>query len=300
MRRFRTQWLAAFGALVVLSFSLSTAFGARPSPAADESASFGQQVSTFVHVVLSGTSNEDESSGDETGDDTGDETGDETGDTTGDECQTSDDDGSTDEDSGADEGSGDTTGDESGDTTGDESGDQDEDTGDTTGDETGDQDEDTGDTTGDESGDTCDEQSDEGTDEGSDEDSGDDSGSEDSGAPTAQNHGQCVAEVAHSDAVGDNGTHGWAVMLAAQVTCLLQEATNTSADTGDESAGSGDENSGTDETSNTSTRDHPHGKSDAAHQRKLDGGHGKPSWASTKSHGNVHGNGHGKGHGHSA
>ena len=52
MRRFRTQWLALFGALVILSLSLSTAFGARPTGTNEEGApNFGQQVSSFVHAL---------------------------------------------------------------------------------------------------------------------------------------------------------------------------------------------------------------------------------------------------------
>jgi hypothetical protein len=105
-----------------------------------------------------------------------------------------------------------------------------------------------------------------------------------------------VAEVAHSDDVGENGTHGWAVMLAAQVTCWMDQQTDESADTGDESADTGDEDGGTDESTDTSAQDHPHGKSEAAHQRKLDRGHGKPTWAGVKAHGG-HGQGHGHGHG---
>jgi hypothetical protein len=99
--------------------------------------------------------------------------------------------------------------------------------------------------------------------------------------------------VAHSDAVGDNGTHGWAVALAAQITCWLELSGGQSPDSGSEDAGS---NGGTGtEDASTSSSTRPHGKSDAAHQRKLDRGKGKPDWASASTHGS-HGKGHGKGH----
>jgi hypothetical protein len=252
MRRFRTQWLALFGAMVVLSLSVSSAFAARPT-VQDESSNFGLQVSSFVHALLSGTNDEDA---------TGDENEDQDEDTDGSEdCQPA-------------EETGDETTDETGDETTDETGDEttDETSGDESGDEIGDED----------STDDCD--------QSSDEDSGDeDSDSENADAPTAQNHGQCVAEVAHDrSAVGENGTHGWAVVLAAQVTCWLQENADDSADSGDEDSGS-DENSGTGESAATK----PHGKSDAAHQRKLERGHGRPTWAGAKAHG-----GHGQTHAH--
>jgi hypothetical protein len=232
MRRFRTQWLALFGAMVVLSLSVSSAFAARPT-VQDESSNFGLQVSSFVHALLSGTNDEDA---------TGDENEDQDEDTDGSEdCQPAEE-----------------TGDETTDETGDETTDEDSST------------------------DDCD--------QSSDEDSGDeDSDSENADAPTAQNHGQCVAEVAHDrSAVGENGTHGWAVVLAAQVTCWLLENADDSADSGDEDSGS-DENSGTGESAATK----PHGKSDAAHQRKLERGHGRPTWAGAKAHG-----GHGQSHAH--
>ncbi len=244
MRRFRTQWLALFGAMVVLSLSVSSAFAARPT-VQDESSNFGLQVSSFVHALLSGTNDEDG---------TADENEDQDEDTDGSEdCQPAEE-----------------TGDETTDETGDET--TDETSGDESGDEIGDED----------STDDCD--------QSSDEDSGDeDSDSKNSDAPTAQNHGQCVAEVAHDrSAVGENGTHGWAVVLAAQVTCWLQENADDSADSGDEDSGS-DEHSGTDGSGATK----PHGKSDAAHQRKLERGHGRPTWAGAKAHG-----GHGQTHAH--
>ena len=70
MRRFRTQWLALFGALVILSLSLSTAFGARPVRADGESLTFGQQVSAFVHSLHAG---DEDASQDEDQDDSQDE-----------------------------------------------------------------------------------------------------------------------------------------------------------------------------------------------------------------------------------
>ena len=249
MRRFRTQWLAFFGALVVLSFSLSTAFAARPTVDANTDASFGHQVSTFVHILLAG--NPDEDSGE-------DESDDEAGDT----CEPADEDSGGDEDGDADSGD-----DESGTETGDESGDQ--------------------------AADDCDDQADEdgGDEDTGDEDAGDeDAGGEDSADSDAQNHGQCVAEVAQSDAVGDNDTHGWAVVLAAQITCWLEEQSDESGDETDGDTGTGDEDA---DSTDTSAQTQTHGKSDAAHQRKLDRGAGKPSWAG------VHSGSHGKGHGHS-
>ncbi len=60
MRRFRTQWLALFGALVILSLSLGSAFGARPIKADGESLTFGQQVSAFVHSLQSADQDGDE------------------------------------------------------------------------------------------------------------------------------------------------------------------------------------------------------------------------------------------------
>ncbi len=60
MRRFRTQWLALFGALVILSLSLGSAFGARPTKADGESVTFGQQVSAFVHSLQSADQEEDQ------------------------------------------------------------------------------------------------------------------------------------------------------------------------------------------------------------------------------------------------
>ena len=60
MRRFRTQWLALLGALVILSLSLGSAFGARPLKADGESLTFGQQVSAFVHSLQSTDQDGDE------------------------------------------------------------------------------------------------------------------------------------------------------------------------------------------------------------------------------------------------
>lgn len=54
MRRLRTHWLGLFGALVIMSLSLSSAFGAPPTTADDDSLTVGQQVSAFVHALQSG------------------------------------------------------------------------------------------------------------------------------------------------------------------------------------------------------------------------------------------------------
>jgi hypothetical protein len=222
MRRFRTHWLAVFGALVILSLSLSSAFGARPPVSDDETTNVGQQVSTFVHSLLAGDQEED-----------------------GDQDESEECDTDSDEDADTDEEAGDETGDEE--------------TGDETGVETGD----------------CDE----GTED------------EDADEQESQNHGQCVSEVAQSDETGDNGTHGWAVSLAARVTCWLEALADENAD---EDAADGDEDAA-DETDATSEK--PHGKSEAAHQRKADRGSGKPTWAGANAPG-THGNGHGKGGNH--
>jgi hypothetical protein len=272
MRRFRTHWLALFGALVILSLSLSSAFGARP-PLADETTNVGQQVSTFVHSLTSAEDDED-------GDADESEDGDEDCDTDSDTDEDSDEDGAEDSDEDGAEDSEDA-----------DEGDEDADEGDDDADE-GDEDADEGD----EDADGCDEQSgDEDTDEDADEDADDedsDEGSEVEGA----SHGQCVAEAAHSDETGDNGTHGWAVSLAARVTCWLEQLAddeNTDEDA-DEDAGEGDEDA-TDETEATSAK--PLGKSEAAHQRKADRGSGKPTWAGSNAPGG-HGHGHGKGGNH--
>jgi len=256
MRRFRTQSLALFGALVILSLSISSVFAARPV-ATDASSTVGSQVATFVHLLVSG-SNDETTADDEQGQDENTDNSD--------ECQPTSDENGT----------------EDGTT---EDGTTDEDAADESGEE-------------DTSADECTDQSDE---DSSNEDSTDDSSNEDSGAedttaPTAQNHGQCVAEVARDmTQLGENETHGWAVALAAQVTCWLELNGDQSGDTGDENSGtndgSGTDEEGTDDTSPASTR--PHGKSEAAHQHKLDAGHGKPTWAASSTHG-----GQGKGHGH--
>ena len=47
MSRFRSHWLALFGAVTLIALSLSTAFGARP-----EGENRGQQVSAFVHSLV--------------------------------------------------------------------------------------------------------------------------------------------------------------------------------------------------------------------------------------------------------
>jgi hypothetical protein len=243
MRRFRTHWLAVFGALVILSLSLSSAFGARPPAVShDETTNVGQQVSTFVHSLLAG----DEEDGDQ------DES---------EECDTDSDEETGDEETGDEETGDEETGDE-------ETGD--EETGD---EETGDEE------TGDCAGGTEDGDSDEGSDD------------EDSEEQESQNHGQCVSGVAHGDETGENGTHGWAVSLAARVTCWLEALAD---ENGDEDS---DESEDTDVTA--AAADKPHGKSEAAQQRKADRGSGKPTWAGANAPGtHGHGGGHGKGGNH--
>jgi hypothetical protein len=200
MRRFRTQWLALFGALVILSLSLGSAFGARPTKADGESLTFGQQVSAFVHSLQSADQDED----------------------------------------------------------------QDEDA-----DEDADQD------------------------DADDEDSGD---TEDTDGSEDSNHGHCVAEVAHDpEAVGENGTHGWAVSLAARVTCWQEFADPDNGDTDEDSEDSEEPTDESDASPDGADADKPHGKSAEAHQRKQDRGSGKPSWAGANAGGHGHGHGHGNG-----
>jgi hypothetical protein len=52
MTRFRSHWLALLGGALLLALSVSSAFAAKP--AGDES-NRGQQVSAFVHELVSGT-----------------------------------------------------------------------------------------------------------------------------------------------------------------------------------------------------------------------------------------------------
>ena len=126
---------------------------------------------------------------------------------------------------------------------------------------------------------------------GQDDDSDEESGDEDSEDQESENHGQCVSGVAQGDETGENGTHGWAVSLAARVTCWLEALADES---GDEDS---DESEDTDVTA--ATADRPHGKSEAAHQRKADRGSGKPIWAGANAPGtHGHGAGHGKGGNH--
>ena len=54
MRRFRTHWLALLGAMLLLSLSMSSAFGAHPTHADNR----GGAVSAFVHELLFGTDDE--------------------------------------------------------------------------------------------------------------------------------------------------------------------------------------------------------------------------------------------------
>ncbi len=60
MRRFRTQWLAAFGAALLLALSVSGALGARPLEHANGEPNRGLQVSTFVHGLIFGTDDSEE------------------------------------------------------------------------------------------------------------------------------------------------------------------------------------------------------------------------------------------------
>lgn len=188
MRRFRTQWLALFGALVILSLSLSSVFGARPTVDANDTSNLGQQVRTFVHSILFA---EQEGEGEE----------------------------------------------------------------------------------------------DEDTDETNEE-------SDEEESEEAKNHGQCVSEVARSLAMGENGTHGWAVSLAARITCWLPEEENGTEEPEEDSADDSAED-GEDESEATSERQR--GKSAAAHQRKADRVGGKPDWAGAKA-GDARGNGRANGH----
>jgi hypothetical protein len=246
MRRFRTQWLALFGALVILSLSLSSAFGARPIKADGESLTFGQQVSAFVHSLQSADQDGDEDQDEDPAE----------------ECDTDEDPSSDEADESEDE-AGDGGGTDACDTNEDADGDVDQDD--------------------------------------SDEDPEDSEESEDSGDTAPSNHGQCVAEVAHDpEAVGENGTHGWAVSEAARVTCWQEFADPDNAGTDEGS----DEPEGTEANTDDSEAAQgeadsakPHGKSADAHQRKEDRGSGKPSWAGMNAggHGRGHGQGHGKG-----
>ena len=100
---------------------------------------------------------------------------------------------------------------------------------------------------------------------------------------------------ADPEAVGENGTHGWAVSLAARVTCWQEFADPDNGDTDEDSE---DSEEPTDEVRCLAGRgrpDKPHGKSAEAHQRKQDRGSGKPSWAGANAGGHGHGHGHGKG-----
>ena len=270
MRRFRTQWLALFGALVILSLSLSSAFGARPTDAGGEALTFGQQVSEFVHSLQSADPDGDEDQDEDPAD----------------ECDT-DEDSPTDET--PDEGSEETPADETGAT--DEDGAQDSDISTDDADAADESEDEVGDRDG---TNACDTEVDAGED--ADEDSEDPEETDDSGESAASNHGRCVAEVAHDpEAVGENGTHGWAVSEAARVTCWQEFADPDNADTDDVSEDTDEDTDGDADESDASrdevSPDKPHGKSAQAHQRKQDRGSGKPSWAGM----NAGGHGHGKG-----
>jgi hypothetical protein len=252
MWRFRTQWLALFGALVILSLSLGSAFGARPIKADGESLTFGQQVSAFVHSLQSADQDGDEDQDENPADDC---------DIDEDGAEDSDD--STDEVDEADESE-----DAAGEQDGTEACDTDEDA-----DEDADQDD-------------------------SDEDSEDSEETEDSADSAASNHGHCVAEVAHDpEAVGENGTHGWAVSEAARVTCWQEFADPDDADTDDDSEGTEEAIDESDASQDGANTDKPHGKSAEAHQRKQDRGSGKPSWAGMSAGGHGYGKAHGHGKG---
>ena len=54
MSRFRSRWLALFAGTTLLALSVSMAFGGKP----DANANTGQQVSTFVHGLVSDTNTE--------------------------------------------------------------------------------------------------------------------------------------------------------------------------------------------------------------------------------------------------
>ncbi len=93
MRRFRTQWLALFGALVILSLSLSSAFGARPTSADGDTLTFGQQVSAFVHSLHSGEQDEEQDEDQEEECDTDEDSGEAPDDTDEDGAEGSEEDG---------------------------------------------------------------------------------------------------------------------------------------------------------------------------------------------------------------
>ena len=100
------------------------------------------------------------------------------------------------------------------------------------------------------------------------------------------------------EAVGENGTHGWAVSEAARVTCWQEFADPDNADTDDGSEDTEDTEEAADApeaSQDEASTDKPHGRSADAHQRKQDRGSGKPSWAGMNAGG--HGRGHGRGHG---
>jgi hypothetical protein len=64
MRRFRTHWLALMGAMLLLSLSVSSAFGHHPSHPDNR----GNAVSTFVHELLLGSDEESEEEQEDEGD----------------------------------------------------------------------------------------------------------------------------------------------------------------------------------------------------------------------------------------
>lgn len=65
MRRFRTHWLAVLGAMLLLSLSVSSAFGHHPA----QSDNRGSAVSTFVHELVFGTDEDPEEEQGEDGED---------------------------------------------------------------------------------------------------------------------------------------------------------------------------------------------------------------------------------------
>jgi hypothetical protein len=79
MTRFRSHWLALLGGALLLALSVSSAFAAKP--AGDES-NRGQQVSAFVHELVSGTEDSEDQP-----DDDADENADEDADEDADEAE---------------------------------------------------------------------------------------------------------------------------------------------------------------------------------------------------------------------
>lgn len=141
-----------------------------------------------------------------------------------------------------------------------------------------------------EPGDDCEAQDQTAGEECEEEQDSDDDAEGDSDVPEssedADNHGQCVREYARDRTlVGENGTHGWAVSMAARVTCSGDGEDDEATEGSDE----GDEAS--DDDSSAARDGGERGKSAAAHARAP----GKNKAAAGRANG--HGNGLARGHG---